>query len=134
VAAHALSAAARRFTSAVAESDSVDRYCDLWETCEFATLHEPGAKGGVVGRIAQALTNRLKAHHPKLTKRRTENALTLRALHKTRGRVVHEASESPADLAGSTRLLEAIAAELLRRNFNLPYTPNGVIEDHLLED
>jgi len=129
--AQALSAAARRFTSALAESDSIDRYCDLWETCEFATLNERGAKGGVVGRIAQALTNHLKAQHPKLTKRKTENALTLRALQRTRGRVVHEASDSPDDLANSTRLLEAMAAELLRHNFRLPYTPNDVIEQRL---
>jgi hypothetical protein len=129
--ARAFSAAARRFTSALAESDSIDRYCDLWETCEFATLNERGAKGGVVGRIAQALSNHLKAQHPKLTKRKTENALTLRALQRTRGRVVHEASDSPDDLANSTRLLEAMAAELLRHNFRLPYTPNEVIEQRL---
>lgn len=129
--AQALSVAARRFTSALAESDSVDRYCDFWETCEFATLHERAAKGGVVGRIAQALTSHLNTQHPHLTKRTTENALALRSLHRTRGRIIHEASDSPRDLEDSMRLLEAIAAELLRYNFRLPYTTNDRIERRL---
>ena len=33
----AFDAAARRYLSSVTEDDPIDRYCDLWESCEFIT-------------------------------------------------------------------------------------------------
>jgi hypothetical protein len=119
--AEALGVASRRLMSAIAETDDVDRYCDFWETCEFATLFEPKATGGLVGRIAQALA--LLPRFPGLTKRRVETQLGIRQLHKIRGRVVHEAFDTPENFQENLRLLEEIAAELLRHAFKLPPQP-----------
>jgi hypothetical protein len=121
--AEALGVASRRLMSALAETDDVDRYCDFWETCEFATLFEPKATGGLVGRIAQALVRQLLPRVPGLTKRRVETQLGIRQLHKIRGRVVHEAFDTPENFQENLRLLEEIAAELLRHAFKLPPQP-----------
>lgn len=126
--AEALGVASRRLMSAISETDDVDRYCDFWETCEFATLFEPRASGGLVGRIAQALARHLSPSFPRLTKRRVETHLGIRQLHKIRGRVVHEAFDTPENFQESLRLLEEIAAELLRSGFQLPPRPGrGIV-------
>jgi hypothetical protein len=43
--ARALAVAARRYLTSLSEADQVDKYCDLWESCEFSTMFEK-AKGG----------------------------------------------------------------------------------------
>lgn len=129
--AEALSVASRRLLSAISEMDSVDRYCDLWEVCEFATLFEYRPKGGLVGRIAQALSSHLQHYHPRLSKTRVEKALELRRLHRVRGRIIHEAVDSPHDLKASMHLLEEIASQLLKYKFDLPYTPVEAIDRRL---
>jgi hypothetical protein len=126
-AAEALGVASRRLISAISETDDVDRYCDFWETCEFATLFTPKATGGIVGRIAQALAQQLLPRFPGLTKRRVENRLGIRQLHKTRGSVVHEAFDAPENFQENLRLLEEIAAELLRHAFKLAPQPGSSI-------
>ena len=126
--AEALGVASRRLMSAISETDDVDRYCDFWETCEFATLFEPKATGGLVGRIAQALARQLSPNFPGLTKCRVETQLGIRQLHKIRGRVVHEAFDTPENFQENLRLLEEIAAELLRHAFKLaPQPGRGII-------
>jgi galactitol-specific phosphotransferase system IIB component len=131
--AEALGVASRRLMSAISETDDVDRYCDYWETCEFATLFKLKARGGLVGRIAQALTDQLLTIFPDLTKARTENALELRLLHAIRGRVVHEAFDAPGRLQGNLALLGEIASELLRHGFKLPPQPGPRIMARLSE-
>jgi hypothetical protein len=42
--ARALAVAARRYLTSLSEADQVDKYCDLWESCEFSTMFEM-AKG-----------------------------------------------------------------------------------------
>jgi hypothetical protein len=121
--AEALGVASRRLMSAISETDDVDKYCDFWETCEFATLFEPKAPGGLVGRIAQALAQQLLPRFPGLTKRRVETQLAIRLLHAIRGRVVHEAFDAPSNLQENLALLGEIAAELLRHAFKLPPQP-----------
>jgi hypothetical protein len=55
----ALDAAMRRYLTSLTEMDAVDKFCDLWEACEFAT-HDVKAKGGKVGRISQMLTKHME--------------------------------------------------------------------------
>ncbi len=54
----ALDAAMRRYLSSSTEMDVVDKFCDLWEVCEFTTYNVK-AKGGKVGRISQTLTEQM---------------------------------------------------------------------------
>jgi hypothetical protein len=121
--AEALGVAARRLMSAISETDDVDRYCDFWETCEFAALFHPKAPGGLVGRIAQALAHHLSSSFPGLTKACAETQLEIRKLHAIRGRVVHEAFDAPENFQESLRLLEEVASELLRHAFGLAPQP-----------
>jgi hypothetical protein len=122
----ALGAAARRYVASQTELDPIDKYCDLWESCEFATLSVK-AKGGKVGRIAEAITSHwnqtsLRAH---VRKADVERVLNIKALYDVRGRIVHEAVDAPADLSERTYLLEAVAAELLRFRLGVPFSTEG---------
>ena len=117
-------AAVRRYLTSQTETDPVDRYCDLWESCEFATMFER-AKGGKVGRIAQALASHLANSGKSIAKARVENSLDIKVLYEARGRIVHEAINAPDEFERKTRLLEEIAAELLRFRFKLPFNENG---------
>jgi hypothetical protein len=128
--ARALDVAARRYLTSLAETDPVDKYCDLWESCEFSTMFER-AKGGKVGRIAQALASHLANCGRPLAKARVETSLDIKGLYDARGRIVHEAIESPDQFHEKTRLLEAVAAELLRYRFGLPFDVNNPLSAKL---
>jgi hypothetical protein len=131
-AAQALSVAARRYVTSQTETDPIDRYCDLWECCEFATLSVK-AKGGKVGRVAQALTSHWNqtSHRSRLRKADVERLLEIKRLYDTRGRIVHEALDAPAELAERTHLLEDVAAELLRHRLGVPFSSKGRAFDRL---
>jgi len=130
VEARALDVAARRYLTSQTETDPVDRYCDLWESCEFATMFER-AKGGKVGRIAQALATHLTSSRRPIAKARVETLLDIHELYDARGRIVHEAIDAPDEFERKTQLLEAIAAELLRFRFKLPFNERGPIPARL---
>lgn len=112
----------------ITETNEIDKYCDLWETCEFATLGV-NAKGGKVGRIAQALSDHIGKINPLFSKRNVENNLRIKELYETRGAIVHNAIQNPLMLQESSRLLSEIALELIRFRLDLPYERNQVIED-----
>jgi hypothetical protein len=126
--AHALSIAARRYLTSLTETDPVDKYCDLWESCEFSTMYTR-AKGGKVGRIAEALGAHLKRSGVNVAKADVERTLQLKTLYETRGSIVHEAMESPQEFTKKTKLLEAVASELLRYCFGLPCLRQGPIPE-----
>lgn len=126
--AHALSIATRRYLTSLTETDPVDKYCDLWESCEFSTMFA-SAKGGKVGRIAEALVSHLKRSGVNIKKAELERSLQLKTLYETRGRIVHEAIESPHEFANKMKLLEAVASELLRYRFGLPCLRQGPIPE-----
>jgi hypothetical protein len=128
--ARALDVAARRYLTSLTETDPVDKYCDLWESCEFGTMFER-AKGGKVASIAQALAAHLMSSGFAIAKARLERSLEIKALYEARGRIVHEAIDSPHEFQEKTRLLEAIASELLRYRFGLPCNVKGPIADRL---
>lgn len=128
----AVSAAMRRYLSAANEADPLDKFCDLWEACEFATAGIK-APGKVVGRIAQALAAHLMPRPQPSDKTRIERVLGIKELHQIRGAIVHEAEESPAHLHEKTALLEQIAVELLRYRTGLPYRQNQSIDELLTE-
>ncbi len=126
----AVGLAARRLVTAQTETDPIDKYCDLWECCEFATLAVK-AKGGRVGRIAEALTSHWNEIQPRLRKADVERALEIKKLHEIRGRIVHEALDAPAELTEQTALLESIACEVLGRCLGLPFSSTGHVFDRL---
>ena len=117
-----LDVALRRFLSSLGEDDPIDRFCDLWEACEFLAKRTK-AKGDVVSRIAQTL-----ADHTRLNKKKLENGLSLRELYSFRSDLVHNAIEHPDRLDGHTRVLEAITRELLKYRLGMPYSTVPVIE------
>lgn len=121
----ALDAAMRRYLSALTENDAIDKYCDLWETCEFASFGIK-AKGGKVGHVAQAL-----ASHIGRKKALVENKLEIKKLYDVRNDIVHNAEENPTGLNWYTTVLERIARELIRFRVGLPYKGDKVLEDAL---
>ncbi len=129
-AAQAVSVAARRYVTSQTETDPIDRYCDLWECCEFATLFVK-ARGRKVGRIAEALTSHWNqtSHRSHLRKADVERVLEIKHLYDIRGRIVHEALDAPDELAARTDLLEDVAAELLRHRLGVPFSSNGRVFD-----
>lgn len=131
-AAQAVSVAARRYVTSQTETDPIDRYCDLWECCEFATLSVK-AKGGKVGRVAEALVSHWNqtSHRSHLHKADVERVLEIKRLYDIRGRIVHEALDAPDELAERTHLLEDVAAELLRHRLGVPFSSKGRVFDRL---
>jgi len=130
--AQAVTVAARRYVTSQTEMDPIDRYCDLWECCEFATLFVK-ASGGKVGRVAQALTSHWNqtSDRSQLRKADVERALDIKHLYDVRGRIVHEALDAPGELAARTDLLEDVAAELLRHSLGVPFSSKGRVFDRL---
>jgi hypothetical protein len=131
--AQAVSVAARRYVTSQTETDPIDRYCDLWECCEFATLFVK-AKGSKVGRVAEALTSHWNqtSQRSQLRKADVERVLEIKHLYDIRGRIVHEVLDAPDDLAARTDLLEDVAAELLRHRLGVPFSSTGRVFDRLL--
>ena len=130
--AHAVSVAARRYVTSQTETDPIDKYCDLWESCEFATFFQK-AKGDKVGRVAEALTSHWNqaSHRAPLRKSDVERVLEIKQLYEIRGRIVHEALDSPEDLCERIAMLEAVAAELLRYHLGVPFSETGPVFERL---
>ncbi|MHB8870279.1 MAG: hypothetical protein ACYC6T_18355 [Thermoleophilia bacterium] len=122
----ASSAAARRFMTATIETDPMDKYCDLWESCEFAVRFER-AKGGIVGCIAKATATHWNgtSGQRRLEKAQVERQLGIKRLYQTRGQIVHEALDNAEGLYDRMAMLESIATELLRYRFGMPFSTNG---------
>lgn len=130
--AQAVSVAARRYATSQTETDPIDRYCDLWECCEFAT-RSVEARGDKVGKVAEALTSHWNqtSHRSQLRKADVERVLEIKQLYKIRCRIVHEALDAPDELAARTDLLEDVAAKLLRHRFGVPFSSKGRVFDRL---
>jgi hypothetical protein len=119
----AIDVAARRYLSAQCETDPIDRFCDLWEACEFLSKTTP-AKGDVVSRIAAALaqyTNKKKAE--------LENKLDVRTIYQIRKDLMHNAIEDETEMNDKLLVLEAIAKELIRMRMNIKYEGNTIIDE-----
>jgi Apea-like HEPN len=124
----ALDAAMRRYLTSLTELDEVDKFSDLWETCEFATF-DVKAKGTIVSRISQALTNQMQRADIRRSKANVENTLQVKALYQVRKDLVHNAVENPARLQEYTALLSEIAAELIRFRLGLNYQRTAMLEE-----
>lgn len=123
-----LDAAMRRYLDSITETSEIDKYCDLWEACEFGTIGLSG-KGGKVGKIAQALSNHMIKVNPIFTKRSLENKLKIKELYNTRGAIVHNAIQNPQELQERTKLLSEIALEIIKFRLDVSYEKNSVIEE-----
>jgi hypothetical protein len=128
--ARALAVASRRYLTSLTEVDNVDRYCDLWESCEFSTMFER-AKGGKVGKVAHALASHLTRSGVNISKAKVEQKLKIKDLYETRGHIVHNAVDSPEDFRRNTAMLDAIAVELLRYRFGLQCLSISPISERL---
>jgi len=117
--------AARRYLDSLTEQDPIDKYCDLWETCEFVTS-TVRAKGGIVSRTAQTLASHM--HRPKAI---IENQLEIKRLYVIRKDIVHNAIENLSELEERTNVLEKIAFELIRYKVGLPYEGCNILEKQL---
>jgi hypothetical protein len=124
----ALDAAMRRYLTSLTEGDPIDKYCDLWEACEFST-GDIKAKGDVVSRIAEALTRQMERGDLPRAKRHGENRLQIRTLYQIRKDLVHNAIENPEKLEEYTKLLSAITLELIRFRLGLPYQGVETLEN-----
>ncbi len=124
----ALDAAMRRYLSSLTEMDVVDKFCDLWEVCEFATYNVK-AKGGTVGRISQTLNEQMRLLGIQRSKAAVENTLQIKTLSEVRGDLVHNALAKPRELEERTALLNSIALELLRFRLKLPYQRPDSLEN-----
>jgi hypothetical protein len=124
----ALDTAMRRYLTSLTEMDEVDKFSDLWETCEFATF-DVKAKGTIVSRISQALTNQMQRANIRRSKATVENTLQIRTLYQVRKDLVHNAVENPARLQEHTALLSEIAVELIRFRLGLNYQRTAVLEE-----
>ena len=127
--ARSLDVAMRRYHASFEEPDQVDRYCDLWEACEFAT-HGIEAKGGKVGKIARVLSDQMVGSGlvAGRTKAAVEVKMGLKSLYETRGNIVHEAMDHNSSLGGKTKLLVKIVEELIRNRLGVGYAADPVIE------
>jgi hypothetical protein len=124
----ALDAAMRRYLTSLTEMDEVDKFSDLWETCEFATF-DVKAKGTIVSRISQALTNQMQRAGIRRRKADVENTLQIKTLYEVRKALVHNAVENPARLREHTALLSEIALELIRFRLGLDYQRTAMLEE-----
>ncbi len=124
----ALDAAMRRYLTSLTEEDPIDKYCDLWEACEFST-GDIRAKGDVVSRIGEALTRQMRRGNLQRAKRHVENRLQIRTLYQIRKDLVHNAIENPEKLEEYTKLLSAITLELIRFRLALPYQGIDTLEN-----
>jgi hypothetical protein len=122
--------AARRYLSSFGEDDPVDRYCDLWEACEFLVknLTEPGGgniKGGIAARIAYAV-----ARQTGLSKARLDTDLAKR-LYQVRKDIVHNAIDDPKGFDQMTRYLEATVNQIFRLVLGMPPAACAELSDYL---
>ncbi|MCU7843305.1 MAG: hypothetical protein KZQ93_05645 [Candidatus Thiodiazotropha sp. (ex Monitilora ramsayi)] len=127
-----LDLAMNRYLSAMTEEDPVDKYCDLWESCEFSTLGIK-AKGNVVSRISTCLASHISNTKQKVGKSRMENRLEIRSIYQTRKDIVHNAIENPAEIDRKIELLSEIACELIKYRLGIPWGGNRILEERIAE-
>lgn len=126
----ALDVAMRRYLSSQLEPDVIDRYCDLWEVCEFLT-YDTKAKGGKVSKIASALTDYLQKSGIVVKKANLENGLDLKRIYEIRGHIVHNAIDDPDYVGEKLSLLNEIARELIRFSIGESYVGNKEIDEKI---
>ena len=117
----------RRFLSAQLEEDIIDKFCDLWEVCEFLSKGKK-VKGTIVSSVAQMLTDHINKTERKVKKAHTENGLNINSIYKIRCDIVHNAVENVELVKVNLQVLNEIANELLKAALDLPYDKNQIIE------
>lgn len=115
--------AARRYLSSFGEVDPIDRYCDLWEACEFLVrnLTETSGrkiKGGITARMAYAV-----ARQTGLSKPRLDTHLA-QPLYEIRKNIVHNAIDDPEGFDHMTRYIEVTVNQIFRFVLGMPPAPS----------
>jgi hypothetical protein len=115
-----LAVAARRLNSAMLEDDIIDKYCDLWECCEFLAPAGKKVNNIKLPKAKDAAISQLFSSYAKLRKaqRLTE------CVHKTymvRNDLVHNAIENPGLVDKYLRVLHEVASHLFRCRVGLPF-------------
>lgn len=110
--------AMRRYQDSMSETDLVDRFCDLWETCEFlgkCVQTDSGRKVGghtdsVIAFVVASVMRRNRNHgHTKAIGR----------LYDIRKDLVHNAVEDPEGFEGMVQVMEEVAAQMIRYTFSI---------------
>jgi len=117
--------ACRRYLSSFEEIDLIDRYCDLWEVCEFLTI-ETKAKGKKVGKIAKELANYIGA-----SKSDVENKLEIKEIYDVRNDIVHNAIEQPEKVNKKLKILKEISRNLILSKSGEAYKGSKLIDEML---
>lgn len=118
--------AMRRYQSSMSEADPVDRFCDLWEVCEFLAkcIRRPNGKsvGGKVDfTIAYGVGLQI-GEKPDAVLRNV-----VQPLYDIRKDLVHNAIEDPSKFIGMTDILERVAEQLIRFTFAMAREPDAQI-------
>jgi hypothetical protein len=119
-AARSISVAAARYQAYLHETDPIDRYCDLWESCEFSCWRIKGKKiksmseNKTIKSVAEIFSRHISTTTRSFDIDAIKEALPLHALWDTRCQIVHKAIEHPDELETKTQLLSEIARELLK--------------------
>ena len=126
---HQLNAAARRYLSSFDERDPVDRYCDLWESCEFLVKDLKGPDGrrikgaGPVPRIVHAVSHQAQLSRGALT-------VLVQTLYNIRNDVVHNAVEHPDQFDSMTTYLELVTKQTFRFIFAMNSSPCPALAEY----
>jgi hypothetical protein len=115
-----LAVASRRLNNATLEDDIIDKYCDLWECCEFLApsgrkvneIRLPKAKDAA---IIQLLCSYVKPSNPRLIIKRVCD------IYSIRNDLVHNAIENLEVVDKNLRLLREIAIHLFRYRVGIPF-------------
>ena len=118
--------ASRRYHSAIIENDLVDRFCDLWEACEFmAPRKSRQVKGKLSERISYDLANQLS-----ISKADLENRY-IKPYYDLRNDIVHNAVELPDKIREAVKVLEVLAAQMIRGRLGLGVQRRGTLREFL---
>jgi hypothetical protein len=113
--------AMRRYQSSMSETDPVDRFCDLWETCEFlaecakSAHRDAGRKigGHIDFTIAFVVASNMGRN------RNDVHAKAIKKLYDIRGDLVHNAVEDPEGILGMVHVMEDVAVQMIRYTFSM---------------
>lgn len=110
--------AMRRYQSSMSETDPVDRFCDLWEACEFlarcARTHDGKKIGGHIDSIiAFVIASNMGRN------RNDIHTKAIKKLYDIRGDLAHNAVEDPEGFQGMVHVMEEAAVQMIRYTFSM---------------
>lgn len=119
--------AMRRYQNSMSEADPVDRFCDLWEVCEFLAkcIRKPNGRavGGKIDSVIAYGVGLQIDRKPDIVLRRI-----VKPLYDMRKDLVHNAIEDASKFIAMTSVLERVAVQLIRFTFAMGAEPDAQID------